>query len=339
MDNILNKSYKRIGATDSDVFVPKSIDNEFVIFSNGARCKIMTLLSDFEEIPTESLIEGVELIPNADTFFNSKVSENDILLQQVEQLATKPHTIIEPSEKLQESSSLDDDRFEKITPGSSKQEQNINRLNLGNDDDLDAPIPKDKPTAQVINNRVPEYDVFDKVKLSEEIEITVPFKIKLPRADKLDLLNDMFNISFTAYLAKKYINDNIVNNSVKLQTLIKDAIENWMDDELSSSPKKSKPKKSKKNKEDIIEPEIVKPEIVKSEPIIEKPEDTATSFFGKAQTGPAWDGDIKKLFLITSDEQYNAVKKRFISLKDNNINNGEVDRLEDMLQIYEETIK
>lgn len=336
--DILNKSYKRKGATDSDIFVSKSIDGDFVIFSNGARCKIDTLINDFEETASTNYnTEPVELVPNADTFFSAKISEDDSLLKQVEKLATDPNAVIEGSTKLQESVSLDDNRFEKITPGGQKQPSQSNGLGdrLSNNDDLQSP-DYDSTPAPV--QRVPEHEVFDKVKLSEEIEITVPFKIRLPRADKLDLLNDMFNISFTAYLAKKYINDNIVNNSVKLQSMIKDAIESWMEDELSNGPKKPKGKESKKSKksEPVIE---VKP--VEKETVIahDKPEDTASTFFGNIPSGPAWDGNLKKLFAITTDEQYNAVKKQFINLKDNNINTGEVDRLEDMLQVYEDSLK
>lgn len=337
--DILNKSYKRKGATDSDIFVPKTIDGDFVIFSNGARCKIDTLINDFEETTTINMQpqEPSEIIPNADTFFNP-ISENSELLNQVEKLATNPNAVIEASSKLQESVSLDDNRFEKITPGGQKQPAQSNGLGdrLSNNDEQSQSQIQNENTIPV--QRVPEHEVFDKVKLSEEIEITVPFKIRLPRADKLDLLNDMFNISFTAYLAKKYINDNIVNNSVKLQSMIKDAIETWMEDELSSGPKKPKGKESKKSKksEPVIE---VKP--VEKETVIahDKPEDTASTFFGNIPSGPAWDGNLKKLFAITTDEQYNAVKKQFINLKDNNINTGEVDRLEDMLQVYEDSLK
>lgn len=333
--NILNKSYKRKGATDSDIFVAKTIDGDFVIFSNGARCKIDTLINEFEETISTSN-ESSELVPNADTFFNP-ISENSELLNQVEKLATNPNAVIEGSAKLQESVSLDDNRFEKITPGGQKQPAQSNGLGdrLSNNDDLQSPDYDNTPAPV---QRVPEHEVFDKVKLSEEIEITVPFKIRLPRADKLDLLNDMFNISFTAYLAKKYINDNIVNNSVKLQSMIKDAIETWMEDELSSGPKKPKGKESKKSKksEPVVEVKPVEKETVIA---LDKPEDNATSFFGNAPAGPAWDGNLKKLFAITTDEQYNAVKKQFINLKDNNINTGEVDRLEDMLQVYEDSLK
>ena len=52
--------------------------------------------------------------------------------------------------------------------------------------------------------------------------------------------------NLSAYLAKKYINDNIVNDSIKLQLLIKDGIESWMENELSDNPKKSKPSKKVK---------------------------------------------------------------------------------------------
>ena len=50
-----------------------------------------------------------------------------------------------------------------------------------------------------------EYKVFSNVKKTEELEISIPFNIKLPKAQKIDVLNDMFESSFIEFIAKKEV--------------------------------------------------------------------------------------------------------------------------------------
>ena len=329
MDSILNKSYIRKNAPESDIFTVDKIDGDFVVFSNGARCKKDTLQNDFQETSTQSRVINEEATPNAETFFNTPGTDEQ-LLQQLETVVKNPNASIN-STRLHESVSLDEPednkRYEKVGPGNNAQPNGFaNRLN-------DEPVQSNTQSTQNAvpkTARLPEWDVFDNVKLTDEIEIVIPFKIKLPRAEKIDVLNDMFKTSFTAYLAKKYIADNIVNNSVKLQLTLQKSIEDWMESEIGGGKKRKPVKKGKAVK-------VEEPEIKETVMAVDKPIDTAASFFGNA--GPAWDGDVKKLFIINTEEQYNAVKKRFIELKDNNIKGPDLDRFEDMLQTYEEQIK
>ncbi len=326
MDSILNKSYKRKNAPLSDTFTVDKLDGEFVVFSNGARCKLDTLQNDFAEVGTEQFINE-EATPNVDTFFNTP-SVDESLLNQLETVVKNPNASINSS-RLHESVSLDEPednkQYEKVGPGKSAQASAFaNRMS-------DEPVQNNTQTNAPKSARLPEWDVFDNVKLTDEIEIVIPFKIKLPRAEKIDVLNDMFKTSFTAYLAKKYIADNIVNNSVKLQLTLQKSIEDWMESEIGGGKKRKPVKKGK-----VVKAE--EPEVKETVMAVDKPTDNASSFFGNA-SGPAWDGDIKKLFIINSEEQYNAVKKHFIMLKDNNVKGPDLDRFEDMLQTYEDQIK
>lgn len=335
--DILNKNYKRRNAPDSDVFYAKELNGDSVIFSNGAICKLTTLVSEFEETtviqsPVTLVSESADI--NPDTFFNTPSTDNT-LLDQVEKLVKNPNAQIEGSQKLNQSVNLDDSRYEVVNPG-GKQIQNNNGLasRLNSENSIVQNSTDSENVKQTVK-RLPEYDVFDNVKLTQEIEIIVPFKIKLPKADRIDILNDMFKTTFTDYLAKKYISDNIVNNSKKLQDLIKQGIETWMEEQITGK----KSKKTKKSKTiDIIEEKDIF--IQKSESLIavDKPDDSTADFFAKAQ-GPKWDGDIKKLYIINTEEQYNAVKQRFVSLKDTNANHPDIDRFEGMLETYEQQIE
>lgn len=299
--DIINKTYKRKDSNDNDIFTVSSIDNDFVLFDNNARCKLSTFISDFEEIKPTINSTNVEL--NPDTFF-SGVNIDESLLEQLETLHKNPNIHIPPTQ-----------------PISPETQNNI----INNNTQINS-IKKPQ------ENRLPEWDVFDNVKLSEEIEILIPFKIKVPKAEKIDILNDMFKTTFTSYIAKKYINTNIINNSSNIQLLIQNGIENWIDSEINGNTKKITKKSVKKNNDTtkIIIPDIKLTEQPKIH--VKQNEQSTASFFGvKTST---WDGDIKKLYLIETEEQYNVVKQKYDQLKIDGINTSEIDRLELLLETY-----
>lgn len=334
--NIINKSYKRINAVNSDIFVVDFMDGDFVVFKNGGRCKLSTLLSEFEEITGVNEHYTSNDAPiDPDTFLNSTINENDPLLQQMELIANNPNAQVPESTKLRESVSLDD-KYVKVAPGTSHAPVGGLANRLTQTDDTQ---PYVNEGVQEANStpRLPEWDVFDRVKKSDEIEILVPFKIKLPKAQKIDALNDMFETSFTMYLAKQYIKNNVVNNSIALQKTIQVAIEEWMEEELyGNGPKrkKSKPVRVKKTKE------TVKEEITETpEEIVQEVKEGASAMDMFNQNIPQWDGDIKKLFIINTEEQYNAVKSRYTHLLENNPDHDERYRFEDMIELYEAQIK
>lgn len=333
--DIINKSYKRINAVNSDIFVVDFMDGDFVVFKNGGRCKLSTLLSEFEEITgvNENYINNDAPI-DPDAFLNGTINENDPLLQQMELMANNPNAQLPESTKLRESVSLDD-KYVKVAPGTSQSPAGGLADRLVQTDTqqfVNEGVQEANPTP-----RLPEWDVFDRVKKSDEIEILIPFKIKLPKAQKIDALNDMFETSFTMYLAKQYIKNNVINNSISLQKTIQDAIEDWMDEELygnGTKRKKNKPVRTKKTKE------IVKEEILEQpEEIVQEVKEGASAMDMFNQNVPQWDGDIKKLFIINTEEQYNAVKLRYTHLLENNPNHDDRYRFEDMIELYEAQIK
>ncbi len=337
MNDILNFTYKRKGAVDSDIFVPKSVENNFVIFENGASCDINKLMSDFEKIDINpNISKSQEIILNPDDFFghgpDGLGKAMPIDLEQLEQIANNPNASA-PSEKLKESVSLDG-RYEKVVPGGQPKNSIQNRLT---DDNSSDEYTEDN---KVVTNRLPEWDVFDRVKKAEEIEILIPFKIKLPRPEKIDALNDMFETSFVSYLAKQYIKDNIVNNSIGLQQSIHDAIETWMETEIYGTSKKRKPSKNTKTVKAPKTTVSKKTEEITVNTITENTapeESTANAFFNTSEN--TWDGNIKKLFIINTKEQYEKVKKQIDILKEKNPTSLDLDRYIDLVEIYEMQIK
>lgn len=328
MENIINVPFKRKNTPDSDIFIVDRIEGEFVIFKNNARCSLSMLQTDFEPAQTnENNVNTMEPVINPETFFDTPISENDGLLDQIETAVKNPNALPQQSERLKESVPLDN----------AIQPNLLNRLD-NNDAPYEAPQNTNVQNAPA-QNRLPEWDVFDRVKKAEEIEILVPFKIKLPRPEKIDALNDMFETSFTMYLAKQYIKDNVVNNSIPIQKLIQTEIENWMENELYGSSKRKKPAKktqpAKKTKNVITETVDETEELTQTVDNKQSEELNAMSFFNKQQQ-PTWDGNIKKLFIINTEEQFNAVNKELNRLKENNSKSTDVDKYEDMVQTYKE---
>lgn len=322
MENIINVPFKRKNTVDSDIFVVDRIEGDFVIFKNNARCLLTVLQTDFElanNIQTnESTI--VDPIINPETFFNTPINDDD-LLNKVELAAKNPNALPTNSDKLQEAkTNPNSNLLARLDDDSDMNHQNINTENI-------QPINAEK------TNRLPEWDVFDRVKKVEEIEILVPFKIKLPRPEKIDALNDMFETSFTMYLSKQYIKENVVNNSVVLQKMIQLEIENWMDSELYGNKKKrATNKKSTKTVKPQVEEKIEEVKVKEIKVDEDKSEESALTFFN--QNVPAWDGNLKKLFIINTEEQYNAVSKEIDRLKTNKPNSSEIDKYQDMIETY-----
>ncbi len=329
--DIINKSYKRKDSIESDTFTVESVDGDFVVFTNGARCKLATVFSDFEEIGTSNINEmvsnGTGL--NPDTFFDTPLHD-PAALQALDTIVTNPN-MVQSTGPRADSRSIGD-----LENGPQKPAHtfNINDRLSG-----DTPVQSNNdiqehyvaPTV----NRLPEWDMFDRVKKTEEIEINIAFKIKLPRPEKIDTLNDMFETSFTMYLAKQYIKDNLSGNTITLQNTIQQSIEDWMEEEMYSDKPK---KKTVKSKAKPVKKVTVAPIIEKEIETVVAPEASASDLFG-GSADSNWDGVVKTLYIINTVEQYNAVNKAFQSLKDANSNSPDMDRYEDMIAVYEEQTK
>lgn len=345
------QSYKRKNAINSDAFIVSVVDGSYVSFTNGARCKLETLESDFELFDgsineSNNVNEENYQISVDDAFIKGTGGVSDELLNKLESVIKNPHS---STGTRRESIEAGKGNFGKVI----NDEANPNNNNTDKSGTLSTHIANPNDIANrlsdepVINNtqrlpvnenvvqhkpsnRLPEWDVFDRVKKSEEITINLPIKIKLPYARKIDALNDMFESSFVAYLAKQYIDDNLVKQSKGIQVQLQKEIEAWMDSELRDTKKQKKQKKEDK--------------VVKASPKNGDNKDAGSNAaavsdpVGDALRGkqnqPKWDGNLGTLSIISSQEQLDAVKKRCEYLKDVERSSDldkELDRLEDML--------
>ncbi len=285
---IVNKYFKRKLGNDIPTKVI-NVEGGFAIFENGARCKVDTLLSDFEQstsviIQEQKINAPVNTELNPDTFFDAPLQDPG-LLNQLEMLVKNPDLQLKrtiediPSVDLTENKiigkvSMDGDvqppaSMMKNVQSNSAKDAFASRLegnegvNMNSNQNYPQANPKNEPA---------EYEVFNNVKLTDELEITIPITIKVPKAHKVDVLNDMFKTSFVEFLADREVSS-ILSDKKAFMGLIMDQLDEWLDTELGNkSRKKTKKKPTKKVsrliKKNVIDI-IVKPTVEASEIKIE----------------------------------------------------------------------
>lgn len=306
--DILNKSYQRIGSTGGDIFHAQQLDGEFVICSNGARIKLTTLLSEFQI--AGSVNENSQSQPFFMNQTESKIDPNNFFNTPAPIEAVP----IVTTNSIRETPSAINGQV--ISPGANQNQnqqqpppsflnQNIEQPHsTGNVVEPQGQNPDTIQQQQSI--RLPEWDMFDRIKKTEEVELNVTIKITLPKARHIDAINDMYQTKFSAYLAKQYLID-----GSSMQTQLREAIEEWMDIELNGGkPKKkvaSKTIKPKKGKKETLKATdalyLVEPQPMKS---IQEA-GSAALMFGQ----PAIEKDVTKLLAIYDNEQYIAAKQYF----------------------------
>lgn len=275
---IIGKSFKRNNT--NTIHKAIDIDNGFVIFDNNARCKLDTLMTEFEKIESVSESTKTNDFIDPDTFFNTPLSED---------MVSKLNENIKTTRSIQDTPSVSVDTttgdrqiiynksYEENTPINNVQNQQFKNNNDAIRSFIEGPSDNivvenktrndnfypanNSPVNTNINIDPPEWSVYKNVKLTDTITINVPLVIKLPKAQKMDVLNDMFESSFVEYLANKELN-NITNDKENILNLIKESIENWMDLQLYGKVKKKKNTKSalKSKAKSIVKPVITKKE-------------------------------------------------------------------------------
>ena len=301
MTELIGKSFKRKNGLDGVVYTVAEFDDNFVICDNG-RIKKSTFETDFEEYSPSPLNANGEISP--DDFF--KPHADDTILEQLGQLHQHKDQFAHLEERQQETSV----------------QQPYAPIQYDNQ-----PQPEYQ-TPTPVKIKLPEHDAFDRVIKTENIQLNIPIIVSLPRADKMALMNEMYNISFTGYLAKQIIEDNITGASITLQRTIQSEIEKWMDNQLNGNLKKKPAKKpvAKKVKEEIANPT----------PVLntsDDDDDFVLPAMQKARGNVKWDGNINTLLRIQSQEQYDKIKGFLDNYSGKKTN--EIYRLEGMLETYQ----
>lgn len=317
------KTYSRKNSQSNDLFKVSGMDGDFVLFENGAKCKIETLQSDFMEVfaMNESAPAG-EIDPDA--FFNTPTNADLVFNDDPSKI-----NISSSAKDVSNPNSLEN-RFNEEPATSMANYKGPQYPNIGNDNQ---PIVTTNEEAQPKSNRPPEWELFDRMKKTEEITINIPFKVKVPKATKIEAMNDTFETSLTEYLAVQFVRDNVVKNSEKVRLDIQTAIEEWMEKQIYGKSKKKTNKSDKKN-EEIVSEEPTPSETKKAE---EAAGEKVIAGSIDEQLRPkqlSWDGDIYKLSCINTDVQYTAVAAEVAMLKGVNGNVKVIDRFEDLMSIY-----
>lgn len=251
---IVNKYFKRKNSTDESVKIT-NVDSGFAIFENGARCKLETLLNDFEvvEILQEQKVTTKYSEPDPNNFFDTPLKD-DALLAKIGMIAEKPGIEFKPTIELKPSIDLTENKV--ISTNSNQiedrmqeqtQPQNTNPLvDRFSSSSESVHNNNTQRTNEVVyanpNSEPAEYKVFNNVKKTDELDILIPFTIKLPKAQKIDVLNDMFESSFIDYLANKEV-DALLKDKKALVNIIIEQLTDWLDNELYGKGNKKSVKK------------------------------------------------------------------------------------------------
>lgn len=287
---IVGKTFKR--KNSNDIHKILDIDNGFVIFDNNARCKIETLMSDFDEI-SQNVNENFNFkIDNntidPDKFFNTPLSDD--IIQKLNEEIKPSRTVLDTPSVVIDKTTGDkqivyNKNFDNTTsdinnthqpPKSmmNNEQMNIKSFIEGDQNDINkhinTPINNDININKFQTNEPAEWNVFKNVKLTEELELTIPITIKLPKPQKIDVLNDMFESSFIEYLAQKEI-DNLLKDKKNIINILSESIEDWISISLYGKVNKKKKslKKSLTKKSNISKKSnIKKDDIIVSNDII-----------------------------------------------------------------------
>jgi len=324
--DFLNKPYVRRGAPDSDTFIPIQVDNGFVVFENGARCKEETFNTDFVAVGTVNesashvdIINAEKIDPDA-FFMGSSEATKKLIMGQVDNPGqTAPRIVNQPGGVV----SIDGN------PSALANTMYENPYERANVDDTTLGSTPMSTTQQIAltpaETRLPEYDVFDRVKKSETIDINITFKLSLPRPEKLDAMNDLFETSFTAYLAKQYIKENLVKNPITVQMAIKDAIEEWMGEQLYGKTKsKSRAKAGAKKTTTPVKP---RRKLVTKKPVITDKSTPVNDILSTLNQGAI-------VYTINNDEELAEMRKKLVDLYDNNPQSDDIVVIEDVINAY-----
>ncbi len=323
---IVNKNFTRTGS--NDVFKVTNIDNGFVMFENGSQCKMDTFMAEFTEAAgmNENYSAPVQSYePNPDTFFNSSVSENDPILNQLEQLARNPNLKIAPS--IQVKPSIDLSSGKPLTSGSMTPEQERLMGAQNNQQPVYTPAMNNAQEDTNVSHaekpfRLPEWDIFDRTKKSEEVEFMIPLRVKLPKAATIQTMNDMFETSIVSYLAKQFIAD-LLKNDKSLLLDLNNKIEKWVDSELSGT----KPAASKsRSKKAAAKTET---ETVQATPAVAPDSDISLNSNFKL--------DPRLPYVINDEDDLAKIQKEIEKLNDKPMTREvdmEIDRLENLIIAY-----
>lgn len=272
---IVNKYFKRKLGVDAPAKIT-NVDGGFAIFENGARCKLDTLLSEFEQVQITQIQEqkivnnnNVEIDPEA--FFNTPLTDPSIL-NQLEELVKNPDMKIERTTQDMPSVDLTTNKVigqsnnngepqppaSMMKNGQGPKDMFAARLN-GEENPMGDQQPGNQYIPPVVRTEPAEYEVFNNVKLTDELELTIPLTIRVPKAHKVDVLNDMFKTPFVEFLADREVSA-ILKNKKAFMDLIVEQLEGWLDDELDIKSKKGSKKKTGKKlvSRSIVEKKVTK---------------------------------------------------------------------------------
>lgn len=334
----LKETYIKKGSKTGETFVPISINNNIVKFSNSGQCLVEKFHTIFEHASEATTIQ--ETMDNNQQYIQQQpVVEDNVDKEQQEllEMFTNPKIddsilnnleaiaqgeIIKPSRQDEPSVFEDTDasnnvvrRGQYIAPEIEiDHDNNSLDINVTNTQrPLNRPLNRalNAPIKKSIKKEFDTIDEYEKVKRKNSIDVPINISIDVPEPAHIELIREMYEdnkVEYLEYIAKKYIFDNIAKNTKMIEKLIVEELNNWYNNEMGIEDGKPGP-----TIEETIE------EVEETEPISQE--------------------DIEKInwyntFIIENEDIYNQALKDIIEFNDDDL----IKRMQNMINDYKNTL-
>lgn len=226
MSNYIGRKYTK-NDDQNTIYTVSNMDNGFIIFENGAKCKEETLLTSFNEYVDPNIINNTThsalSLYLAEQLKGNIPMDNDIRdVQPIsEEIVYKPQ--------------IDTNVVKNRNPNPVEH-------------NFEQPITTDKPQYQrhevpsTKNNETntnPEITILKRVKRKNPIKINLVIDELVPDKDKMEVLNEMFQTSMVEFLTDE-IMIKIFENPSKLREQISDSLYDYMNNKKEKKPRKTK---------------------------------------------------------------------------------------------------
>lgn len=234
-NNYVGKKYLKNGDPDT-IFTVNSIDNGFVMFDNGAKCKIETLENSFNEYIDPEIINNNPM--NSLSWYLAEQLKGNIPMDRD---TSDVHVIQEENVYKPE-----------ITPNTMRKvpqevEHNFEQPVMTNNQHIQPIQRHEVPSTKNDNDNInPEITILKRVKRKNPIKINLVIDELVPDKDKMEVLNEMFHTSMVEFLTDE-IMSKIFQNPSKLREQISESLYDYMN---SKNTKIKKPRKTKITVED-----------------------------------------------------------------------------------------
>lgn len=359
----LNEKYIRKGSLTNEIFVPISIDNNIIKFENGAQATkelfsesfilLTTNGSNINEQKTTTIGSTTELDETQElmNLFTQPINEELMYNNLLSNVKDAPSREEKPTISYDVDENGNKFNSSTATYKEYNEISNDNSVSPVQNDDLEYESPKQYSSRN--NRRIsintepvkPKFDIigeYEKVKRNSTVPIKIELSIDIPEPMHINIIREMYEdneIDYVKYIVKKYIFDNIIDNTNTFEDIMVETLNKYIDSKIKKpSRTKSKVKITAKDKvKKVPVKTTTKKTYVKPVNKLSSKKVNETINVKKINDKELSDYYLKldymNIFMINDDEQLEVIKKRLELAKEEK-NTKLVNHLTELINIY-----